>query len=143
MWTSIKATGDTIEINMEDSDKPQIFDSKDEEIEWSRKAAKNILKFKKIVESGLFIPVEITRKLVEKADRTPLEDEILANEKTIANRKEKVITEVKVFFDMFSTLYGKKVDYLKSTFLPYVKSTILHSKWTHLKSCCFFLISLR
>ena len=23
------------------------------------------------------------------------------------------------------------------------KSTILHSKWTHLKSCCFFLISLR
>jgi len=90
MWTSIKATGDTIEINMEDSDKPQIFDSKDEEIEWSRKAAKNILKFKKIVESGLFIPVEITRKLVEKADRTPLEDEILANEKTIANRKEKM-----------------------------------------------------
>ena len=103
MWTSIKATGDTIEINMEDSDKPQIFDSKDEEIEWSRKAAKNILKFKKIVESGLFIPVEITRKLVEKANRTPLEDEILANEKTIANRKEKVITEVKVFFNMFLT----------------------------------------
>ena len=36
MWTSIKATGDTKEINMEDYDKPQMFDSKDEEIEWSR-----------------------------------------------------------------------------------------------------------
>ena len=32
----------------------------------------------------------------------------------------------------------------KKTFLPYhVKNTILHSKWTLLKSCCFFLISLR
>ena len=30
----------------------------------------------------------------------------------------------------------------KSTFLPYhVKRTILHSKWTLLKPCCFFLIN--
>ena len=43
----------------------------------------------------------------------------------------------------FSILYGKK-SRLKSNFPPYrVKSTILHSKWTHLKSCCFFLFSLR
>jgi len=48
------------------------------------------LKFKESVESGHFIPEEIRKKLEEKIDRTPQEEEILQKEKQLQSRKEKV-----------------------------------------------------
>ena len=48
------------------------------------------MKFKESVESGHFIPEEIRKKLEEKIDRTPQEEEILQKEKQLQSRKEKV-----------------------------------------------------
>ena len=76
MWVQIKATSDSIEINM-DKDRPIQFESKAHEVEWDRVAAKNALRLKKLVESGQFIPPEILQKLEAKANRTPEEEAIL------------------------------------------------------------------
>ena len=89
MWVQVKATNDTIEINL-DQDRPVAFESKKAELEWDRISAKNALKFKSLVESGQFIPEEILKKLEAKADRTPAENEILANERLTNDRREKV-----------------------------------------------------
>jgi len=89
MWVQVKATGDMLEINL-DKDRPVKFDSKDAEVQWERATANNALKFKESVESGHFIPEEIRKKLEEKIDRTPQEEEILQKEKQLQSRKEKV-----------------------------------------------------
>merc|ERR1712156_986188 len=49
MWVQIKATSDSIEINM-DNDRPLSFGSGADEVEWDRIAAKNALRLKKLVE---------------------------------------------------------------------------------------------
>ena len=59
-------------------------------MQWERATARNALKFKESVESGQFIPEEIRRKLEQKDNRTPQEEEILLKEKQMASRKEKV-----------------------------------------------------
>ena len=51
---------------------------------------------------------------------------------------EKFTTDWIFIGTIFSTLNGKRL----FSHIAY-KSTILHSKWTPLKACCFFLISLR
>lgn len=89
MWVQVKGTGDMIEINL-DKDRPSKFDSKEAEVQWERATAKNALKFKEKVESGLFVPDEIRRKLEQKVNRTPQEEEILLKDKQLSNRKEKV-----------------------------------------------------
>jgi len=89
MWVQVKATGDMLEINL-DKDRPVKFDSKDAEVQWERATANNALKFKESVESGQFIPEEIRKKLEQKVNRTPQEEEILQKEKQMQSRKEKV-----------------------------------------------------
>jgi len=89
MWVQVKATGDMLEINL-DKDRPVKFDSKDAEVQWERATANNALKFKESVESGQFIPEEIKKKLEQKINRTPQEEEILQKEKQMQSRKEKV-----------------------------------------------------
>jgi len=89
MWVQIKATSDSIEINM-DKDRPIQFESKAHEVEWDRVAAKNALRLKKLVESGQFIPPEILQKLEAKANRTPEEEAILKHNIEISNIKEKM-----------------------------------------------------
>lgn len=89
MWVQVKATGDMLEINL-DKDRPVKFDSKDAEVQWERATANNALKFKESVESGQFIPEEIRKKLEQKINRTPQEEEILQKEKQMQSRKEKV-----------------------------------------------------
>jgi len=89
VWVNVKDTGDVLEINL-DKDRPAKFDSKDAEIQWEKATAKNALKFKQSVESGEFIPEDIKKKLEEKTNRTPQEQEVLNKEKTLAARKEKV-----------------------------------------------------
>ena len=88
MWIQIKATSDSIEINM-DKEKPN-FESQVEEVEWDRETAKNALNFKRLVESGQFIPPEILKKLESKINRTPEEEDILKHNIEISNIKEKV-----------------------------------------------------
>ena len=88
MWVQVKATSDTIEINM-DKSKPLSFESKESEIEWERETAKNALRFKSLVESNQYLPEEIRQKLEAKTNRTPQEEEILRSEKITANRREK------------------------------------------------------
>ena len=70
--------------------RPVKFDSKEAEIQWEKATATNALKFKTSVESGEFIPEEIAKKIAEKAQRTPKEEEILKKEKVLSVRKEKV-----------------------------------------------------
>merc|ERR1712156_795873 len=59
-------------------------------VQWERATANNALKFKESVESGQFIPEEIRKKLEQKVNRTPQEEEILQKEKQMQSRKEKV-----------------------------------------------------
>ncbi|XP_059093982.1 PC4 and SFRS1-interacting protein-like [Tigriopus californicus] len=89
MWVQVKATGDMIEINL-DKDRPVTFESKEAEIQWEKVTAKNALKFKDKVESGQFIPDEIRKKLEQKLNRTPEEEEILRKERELSNKKEKI-----------------------------------------------------
>jgi len=89
MWVHVKATGDMLEIDL-DRDRPISFESKDAEVQWERATANNALKFKESVESGQFIPEEIRKKLEQKINRTPQEEEILQKEKQMQSRKEKV-----------------------------------------------------
>jgi len=88
MWIQIKATSDSIEINM-DKDKPN-FESQVEEVEWDRETAKNALRFKKLVETGQYIPNEILKKLESKINRTPEEEDILKHNIELSNIKEKM-----------------------------------------------------
>ena len=60
------------------------------QVQWERATANNALKFKESVESGQFIPEEIRKKLEQKINRTPQEEEILQKEKQMQSRKEKV-----------------------------------------------------
>ena len=60
------------------------------QVQWERATANNALKFKESVESGQFIPEEIRKKLEQKVNRTPQEEEILQKEKQMQSRKEKV-----------------------------------------------------
>jgi len=89
MWVQIKATSDSIEINM-DKDRPLSFESRADEVEWDRIAAKNALRLKKLVESGQYIPPEILQKLQSKVNRTPEEEAILKHNIEISNIKEKM-----------------------------------------------------
>ena len=89
MWVQVKATGDMLEINL-DHDRPANFDSKEAEVQWERATAKNALKFKEKVESGVFIPEEILKKLNDKVERTEQEEEILKKEKKLSLMNEKV-----------------------------------------------------
>jgi len=89
MWVQIKATSDSIEINM-DKDRPVSFGSKTDEVEWDRVAAKNALRLKRLVETGQYIPPEILEKLDAKANRTPEEEAILKHNIEISNIKEKM-----------------------------------------------------
>jgi len=89
MWVQIKATSDSIEINM-DKDRPLSFESGADEVEWDRIAAKNALRLKKLVESGQYIPPEILQKLQSKVNRTPEEEAILKHNIEISNIKEKM-----------------------------------------------------
>jgi hypothetical protein len=66
------------------------FGSRDEEIEWERISAKNALKFKEMVEGGHHIPDELRRKIEEKVDRSPAEEELLKKAKRAANKRDKV-----------------------------------------------------
>ncbi|TRY68419.1 hypothetical protein TCAL_02503 [Tigriopus californicus] len=96
MWVQVKATGDMIEINL-DKDRPVTFESKEAEIQWEKVTAKNALKFKDKVESGQFIPDEIRKKLEQKLNRTPEEEEILRKERELSNKKEKpdIVTTIR------------------------------------------------
>jgi len=89
MWVHVKATGDMLEIDL-DRDRPISFESQDAEVQWERATANNALKFKESVESGQFIPEEIRKKLEQKVNRTPQEEEILQKEKQMQSRKEKI-----------------------------------------------------
>ena len=85
--------GDMLEINL-DHDRPATFDSKEAEVQWERATAKNALKFKEKVESGVFIPEEILKKLNDKVERTEQEEEILKKEKKLSIMNEKVNDKV-------------------------------------------------
>ena len=87
MWVNVRATSDNVEINM---DKPSNFPSVEAEVEWERRTAKNAMKFKDLIENGQMLPDEIRKKLQDKSDRTPEENEILMNETLLSNKREKV-----------------------------------------------------
>lgn len=91
LWVNVKATSDSIEIDL-DKNRPFTFDSKEQEIEWDRKMAKEALKLKELVESGQLIPDEIRKRLEAKVNRTPEEEAILTQGLEIANHNEKVLT---------------------------------------------------
>ena len=111
MWVKVKSTGDMIEINL-DKDRPATFDSKESEIQWEKATAKNALKFKNKVESGEFIPAEIIKKIEQKVNRTPEEEEILIKQKQMATKMEKVITNLNFTYCRFQNI--------SFTFLRYV-----------------------
>ncbi len=89
MYVQVKATGEVVEVNI-DADRPEKFDTKEQEVQWERATAKNALKFKEKVEGGEFIPDAVRRKIEEKLHRTPEEEAILRKEKETSIRKEKV-----------------------------------------------------
>jgi len=91
MWVVSKATGDTIEINM-DKERPGSFESLEEEVEWDRLSAKNALRFKKLIESGQYIPAEILSRIEEKINRTPEDDAVIRQFLKMSNIREKVGT---------------------------------------------------
>ena len=66
MWVQIKATSDSIEIEL-DKNRPTSFASKEAELEWDRASAKKALRFIDLVESGQYVPPEIVRKIEEKS----------------------------------------------------------------------------
>ena len=67
------------------------------QVQWERATANNALKFKESVESGQFIPEEIRKKLEQKINRTPQEEEILQKEKQMQSRKEKVSSNTIIY----------------------------------------------
>ena len=91
MWVQIKATSDSIEIEL-DKNRPTSFASKEAELEWDRASAQKALRFIDLVESGQYIPPEIVRKIEEKSVRTPEEEQILKQFLQESNRREKVGT---------------------------------------------------
>lgn len=89
MWVKVKSTSDLIEINL-DKSKPENFESKEAEVEWQMRTARNAIKFKNKVESGEFIPKEIRERLEQKEALTPKEKEMLKKEEALQKRKEKL-----------------------------------------------------
>jgi len=89
MWVKVKNTDDLIEINL-DKDRPESFESNEAKLEWEMASARKALKFKKRVESGEFIPPEIKKKLEEKERMSEEDRAVLARERQLERRKQKL-----------------------------------------------------
>ena len=89
MWVKVKNTDDLIEINL-DKDRPESFESNEAKLEWEMASARKALKFKKRVESGEFIPPEIKKKLEEKERMSEEDKAVLARERQLERRKQKL-----------------------------------------------------
>ena len=61
------------------------------QVQWERATANNALKFKESVESGQFIPEEIRKKLEQKVNRTPQEEEILQKYKAFKSEGDELM----------------------------------------------------
>ena len=79
-----------IEIDM-DKNRPQNFASKEEANDWEEKTLRDILRFKKLVEDGKFVPEEVVQRLQAKENKTEQEVQIIESWKYVQlDRKEKI-----------------------------------------------------
>jgi len=90
LYVQVKGTEDMIEIDV-DKNRPKSFASQREASEWEEKTLRDILKFKKLVEDGKFVPEEVVQRLESKENRTEKETEIIEKWKYVQlDRKEKI-----------------------------------------------------
>ena len=66
LYVQVKGTEDMIEIDV-DKNRPKSFASQREASEWEEKTLRDILKFKKLVEDGKFVPEEVVQRLEARA----------------------------------------------------------------------------
>ena len=90
MYVQVKGTEDVIEIDV-DKNRPKSFASKQEANLWEEKTLREILKFKKLVEEGKYVPEEVVQRLEAKPNKTEEELEIIEKWKHVKlDRKEKI-----------------------------------------------------
>ena len=65
LYVQVKGTEDMIEIDV-DKNRPKNFASKEEANDWEEKTLRDILRFKKLVEDGKFVPEEVVQRLQAK-----------------------------------------------------------------------------
>jgi len=90
LYVQVKGTEDVIEIDV-DKNRPKSFASKQEANLWEEKTLREILKFKKLVEEGKYVPEEVVQRLEAKPNKTEEELEIIEKWKHVKlDRKEKI-----------------------------------------------------
>ena len=90
LYVQVKGTEEMIEIDM-DKDRPQNFASKEEANDWEEKTLRDILRFKKLVEDGKFVPEDVVQRLQAKENKTEQELQIIERWKYVQlDRKEKI-----------------------------------------------------
>jgi len=90
LYVQVKGTEDVIEIDV-DKNRPKSFTSKQEANLWEEKTLREILKFKKLVEEGKYVPEEVVQRLEAKPNKTEDELQIIEKWKHVKlDRKEKI-----------------------------------------------------
>jgi len=90
LYVQVKGTEDMIEIDV-DKNRPKNFASKEEANDWEEKTLRDILRFKKLVEDGKFVPEEVVQRLQAKENKTEQEVQIVESWKYVQlDRKEKI-----------------------------------------------------
>ena len=90
LYVQVKGTEDMIEIDV-DKNRPKNFASKEEANDWEEKTLRDILRFKKLVEDGKFVPEEVVQRLQAKENKTEQEVQIIESWKYVQlDRKEKI-----------------------------------------------------
>ncbi len=91
LYAQVKGTDEIIEIDI-DKNRPKTFASKEDAHKWETHRVQEILKFKKLVEDGKFVPEEVVERLEKKgSDRSQSETEVLEKWKLLSkDRHEKI-----------------------------------------------------
>ena len=89
VWVKLVASGDLVEINL-DRDKPARWENGQQKLQWELATARNALKFKKQVESGLCVPEEVRKKLEEKTNLSKEEEAVLRQAAELIKRRKKL-----------------------------------------------------
>jgi len=90
LYVQVKGTDEMIEIDL-DRNRPNFFSSKIEADKWEEKNLKEVLRFKKLVEEGKYVPEEVITRLQNKKSKTDDEVKLIEKWAVLQNdRKEKV-----------------------------------------------------
>ena len=126
MYVQVKGTEDVIEIDV-DKNRPKSFASKQEANLWEEKTLREILKFKKLVKEGKYVPEEVVQRLEAKPNQTEEELEIIEKWKHVKlDRKEK-IEWLKTEASLAQSDLGMILFYFHPQF-PYVYSSCTWNK---------------